>query len=197
MPPKNMQRLKDLSYKKIRFVGRASRLVCPQLENALPFILVKHNFLCFYKELTMQTSLSSTFATSSRLGRLGKTVVHASLALVLGLGASAQAADAMHIDDTGNAKSEMAACMSGKTQQDKKTCMTEARNAQAARRAGKLSKDNMDYSANAMKRCDIFKNDEDQRACKARLSNSATLDGSVASGGVLREAEITVPAKAE
>ena len=146
---------------------------------------------------TSISSISSTFATSLRLNRLGKTVVQAGLALMLGLGASAQAADAMHIDDTGNAKSEMAACMSGKTQQSKKACMNEVRNAQAARRAGKLSKDNVDYSANAMKRCDVFKNAEDQRACKARLSNSATLDGSVASGGMLREAEITMPAKAE
>ncbi|MGV8804547.1 MAG: hypothetical protein ACWA6Y_06265 [Polaromonas sp.] len=145
----------------------------------------------------MPTSISSTFATSSRLERLGKTVVHAGIALLFGLAASAQAADAMSIDDTGNAKSEMAACMSGKTQQSKKTCMTEVRNAQAAKRAGKLGNDNVDFAANAMKRCEVFKNAEDQQACKARLSSSAMLDGSVASGGVLREAEITVPAKAE
>lgn len=145
----------------------------------------------------MPKSISSTFATSSRFDRLGKTVVHAGLALLLGLGASAQAADAMSIDNTGNAKSEMAACMSGKTQESKKTCMTEVRNAQAAKRAGKLGEGNGDFAANAMKRCDVFKDAEDQRACKARMSSQAKMDGSVASGGVLREAEITVPAKAE
>ena len=145
----------------------------------------------------MPTSISSTFATPSRLDRLGKTVVHAGLAMLLGLAASAHAADTVKIDDTGNAKSELAACMSGKTQQDKKTCITEVRNAQAAKRAGKLGSGNADYSANAMKRCEVFKNDEDQRACKARISDSAMLDGSVASGGLLREAEITVPATAK
>ena len=53
---------------------------------------------------TSISSISSNFASSLGLDRLSKTVVHGGLALMLGLGACAQAADAMHFDDTGNAK---------------------------------------------------------------------------------------------
>ena len=71
---------------------------------------------------------------------------------------------------------------------------TEVRNAQAAKRAGKLDT-NGDYAANALKRCDAFKDADDQSACKARVMNSAGAAGSVAAGGVLREVEVLVPAQ--
>ncbi len=96
------------------------------------------------------------------------------------------------IDATGDAKSEMAACQSGKTQQDRATCITEVRNANAAKRAGKLENGNGQFSANALKRCEVFKG-EDQLACQARIAGEGKVQGSVASGGVLREVEITVP----
>ena len=98
------------------------------------------------------------------------------------------------IDDTGNAKSEMAACTSGKSQQARATCMTEVRNANAAKRAGKLGT-NSDYAANALKRCEVFKTSSDQAACKARVMNEKNGTGSVASGGILFEAVVPVAAQ--
>lgn len=152
----------------------------------------------------MLTSISSSFtacAQSSRLGRLGKGLTQAGMAVLLGLAASvagAQTADGSSgIDATGNAKSEMAACNSGKTQQSRTTCLTEVRNANADKRAGKLGNGDGQFMANAMKRCEVFKDANDQTACKARVSSDATLQGSVASGGLLREAETTVPAGAQ
>ena len=141
-----------------------------------------------------------TFLTHLRhLNRLNKGAKAAAcfgLAALLAMGAaSAQiASGTTGIDATGNARSEMAACKSGKTQQDRTTCMTEVKNANAAKRAGRLENGNGQFSANALKRCDVFKESEDQLACKARIAGEGKAQGSVASGGVLREAEITVPA---
>ncbi len=140
-----------------------------------------------------------TFLTHLRhLDRLNKGTQAAAcfgLAALFAMGpASAQiASGTTGIDATGDAKSEMAACKSGKTQQDRATCITEVRNANAAKRAGKLENGNGQFSANALKRCEVFKG-EDQLACQARITGEGKAQGSVASGGVLREAEITVPA---
>ena len=140
-------------------------------------------------------------ARPGRLNRLGKSVAYFGLAALLAMtAATAQIASAQiatgttGIDATGNEKSEMAACKSGKTQQDRTTCMTEARNANAAKRAGKV--DNVgQFAANALKRCDVFKNEDDQNACKARIASDANAEGSVAGGGVIRKAEtVIVPA---
>lgn len=144
----------------------------------------------------MFTSIKSRFIRPLRLNRLGKGATYFGLTALLAMtAATAQIAtpDTSGLDSTGNAKSEMAACKSGKTQQDRTACMKEVRNANAEKRAGKLGKD-ADYTANAMKRCEVFKESEDQAACRARVESQAKLDGSVAAGGVLRQGEITVPA---
>ena len=98
------------------------------------------------------------------------------------------------LDASGNAKSEMAACNSGKTQQDRAACRKEVHNANAEKRAGQLG-NGADYTANALKRCEVFKKSEDQAACRARIESQARIDGSVAGGGVLRETETVVPAQ--
>lgn len=144
----------------------------------------------------MFTSLKSRFIRPLRLNRLGKGVTYFGLTALLAMtAATAQIAapDTTGLDSTGNAKSELAACKSGKTQQDRNACMKEVRNANAEKRAGKLGS-GADYTANAMKRCEVFKESEDQAACRARVESQAKLDGSVAAGGVLRQGEITVPA---
>ena len=144
----------------------------------------------------MLTSIKSRFTRTSPLNRLGKGATYFGLTALLAMtAATAQIAtpDTSGLDSTGNAKSEMAACKSGKTQQDRNACMKEVRNANAEKRAGKLGS-GADYTANAMKRCEVFKESEDQAACRARVESQAKLDGSVAAGGVLREGEITVPA---
>ena len=142
----------------------------------------------------MFTSIQSRFLRPVRLNRLGKGVTYFGLSALLAMtAATAQIAapDSTGIDATGNPRSEMAACNSGKTQQDRATCLKEVRSANADKRAGKLG-NGADFTANALKRCEVFKESEDQASCRARVGEQARLNGSVASGGVLREGEITV-----
>ena len=144
----------------------------------------------------MFTSLKSRFLAPSRINRLGKGVSYFGLTALLAMSAAtAQVAplDTTGLDASGNARSEMAACNSGKTQQDRVACATEVRNANAEKRAGKLG-NSTDYTANAMRRCEVFKDSEDAAACRARIEAQAQLDGSVAGGGVMRQSEIAVPA---
>lgn len=51
-----------------------------------------------------------------------------------------------------------------------------------------------EYQRNALKRCEVFKAEEDRRACAARLFHAQTT-GSVEEGGVLRKYTQTIPAK--
>ena len=144
----------------------------------------------------MFSSVKPRFLASSRLNRLGKGVSYLGLTALLAMGAAtAQVAplDTTGLDASGNAKSELAACNSGKTQQDRAACQREVRNANAEKRAGKLG-NGTDYTANAMRRCDVFKDSEDVAACRARIEAQARIDGSVAGGGVIRQSEIVVPA---
>jgi hypothetical protein len=135
--------------------------------------------------------------TSSLNFRLAKGAACFGLAALLSMAATAQiASGTTGIDATGDAKSEMAACNNGKTQQDRATCITEVKNANAAKRAGKVDNANGQFAANALKRCDVFKG-EDQIACQARIVGYGKADGSVAGGGVVRQVEtVVVPADA-
>lgn len=143
----------------------------------------------------MQASVTFRLFTAESLPRLGKGVACFGGAALLALGATmtpiawAQLAPgSTGLDTSGNSKSELAACNSGKTAQDRATCLTEVRRAQAARRSGKLENYG-DFTANALKRCEVFKNPEDLAACRARVQQP-TIEGSVTEGGILREAEI-------
>lgn len=97
-------------------------------------------------------------------------------------------------DTSGNYRLEVQACKSGDTQQDRATCMEEARNANAARQRGTLYKgaSETQYEANAKARCDVFKDAENKAACEARVMGYGTVTGSVAGGGLLREVETVV-----
>jgi hypothetical protein len=83
--------------------------------------------------------------------------------------------------------------MSGKTQQSQADCLKEARNAHADKARGVLETDGNNLQANAMARCSVFGTGTDRAACEARVSGAGHVEGSVAGGGVLREAEVTVP----
>ena len=129
--------------------------------------------------------------------RLVKSAACFGVAALLSIGATAQiAAGTTGIDASGSARSEMNACLTGRTQQDQETCMTEVRNANAAKRAGKVDNAGGQFSANALKRCDIFQG-EDLVACQARIVGYGKTDGSVAGGGAIRQVEtVVVPAGA-
>lgn len=144
----------------------------------------------------MFSSLKPHFPASSRLNRLGKGVSYFGLTALLAFtAATAQVAplDSTGLDSSGNPRSELATCNSGSTQQDRAACAAEVRNANAEKRAGKLG-NGTDYTANAMRRCEVFKDSEDAAACRARIEAQATLDGSVSGGGVIRQSETVVPA---
>ena len=78
--------------------------------------------------------------------------------------------------------------MSGHTQQDRTTCLTEARNAAAEKNRGRLE----NYQAAATARCDVHTIAEDRAACRARVLGMGEVEGSVAGGGLLREVETVV-----
>jgi hypothetical protein len=137
-------------------------------------------------------------ASKSHFLRLAASVI-AFVLLTIGAvtAASAQiASGTTGIDATGNAQSELAACINGKTQQDRQTCITEVRNANAAKRAGQVDNSGGRFKENALARCDVFKGEE-QIACQARIVGYGDAAGSVAGGGVIRQVEtVVVPADA-
>lgn len=87
---------------------------------------------------------------------------------------------------------ERAVCLSGQSHQDRATCLTEANNAYAEARRGGLSVgNNTDLQANALARCDA-QPPADRQACVLRIQGEGSVDGSVKSGGVIRQIELPV-----
>ena len=71
------------------------------------------------------------------------------------------------IDASGSYQQEVNACMTGKTQQDRDTCLREARNAQADKKRGVLDNAGAKFDSNAAARCDVLVGEE-KAACQAR-----------------------------
>lgn len=127
-----------------------------------------------------------------RLNSVSKAAAGFAFSVLLAASATAQiASGTTGIDATGNTQSEMAACNNGKTQQSRTTCLTEAKNASAAKRAGKVDNAGGQFKANAMKRCDVLQS-QDKVACEARVAGYGNQQGSVAGGGVITEIETVV-----
>ncbi|MBK0391846.1 hypothetical protein [Ramlibacter algicola] len=115
------------------------------------------------------------------------------VALLAMTAATAQVAGApgdTGIDTSGNYRLEVQACNSGRTQEDRDTCLREARNARADKQRGTLDK-GADYRGNALARCTPLAGEE-KAACEARVMGYGDASGSVASGGVLRQVETVV-----
>lgn len=92
------------------------------------------------------------------------------------------------IDATGHYEKEVQACLSGQTQQDRETCLREARNAQAEKKRGALDNAGDQFEANKVARCEPLAGEE-KAACQARMMGYGSTSGSVSGGGVLREVE--------
>jgi hypothetical protein len=130
-----------------------------------------------------------------RLNNVAKGAAGFVFSALLVMSATAQiAAGTTGIDATGNAQSEMAACNNGKTQQDRTTCLIEVKNANAAKRAGKVDNAGGQFQANAMQRCNVLPS-QDRIACEARVAGYGNPQGSVAGGGVITEIETVVVPK--
>jgi uncharacterized protein YgiB involved in biofilm formation len=95
------------------------------------------------------------------------------------------------IDATGSYQHEVQSCLSGNTQQDRDTCLREARNAQGDKKRGLQDNAPAGFDANAAARCDVLTG-EDKSACKVRVLGFGNTTGSVAGGGVLSEVETVV-----
>lgn len=91
-------------------------------------------------------------------------------------------------------RQDIAACNSGQSNQDPATCRLEARNALAAAKRGDLNDDPGAYQQNALQRCAAHQG-ADRSDCEARMRGQGNVEGSAASGGILRESVTVVPVK--
>jgi len=131
--------------------------------------------------------------TSRDSGHSRKSLASFGVAALLAMtAATAQVATGTTgIDASGSFQQEIAACAKGQTQQDRDTCMKEARNAQADKKRGVLDNAGAQFDANAAARCEVLAGEE-KAACQARVIGFGSTTGSVAGGGVLREVETVV-----
>jgi hypothetical protein len=92
-----------------------------------------------------------------------------------------------------NHQRERAHCMSGKSQQDRATCLKEADAAyQESRRSGLGTQGDGRLSNNATDRCRA-QPAADRAACVDRIVGAGTSEGSVKGGGMIRRTETRTP----
>ncbi|GGI53790.1 hypothetical protein [Oxalicibacterium solurbis] len=85
---------------------------------------------------------------------------------------------------------ERAACMDGRSQQDRTTCLREAGAARGEAKRGHLT-DSTSYEENATARCNVLP-PSDRQDCVKRIHGQGTTSGSVEGGGIYRETTTTV-----
>ena len=88
---------------------------------------------------------------------------------------------------------DRALCMSGKSGQDRATCLREAGAALQAARRGQLEDSQAAYEKNSLLRC-TYLPAADRTDCERRMRGEGTTSGSVAGGGIYREIRTVVPA---
>ena len=81
---------------------------------------------------------------------------------------------------------EVALCKSGRSHQDRATCLQEAGAALAEAKRGALDKETADLAANRIQRCNPLPEDQ-RKDCIARMQGQGTTSGSVEGGGIYRE----------
>ncbi|NYT61843.1 hypothetical protein H0A66_05830 [Alcaligenaceae bacterium] len=101
-----------------------------------------------------------------------------------------------HADIEARYQSDIALCNSGKSAEDKKTCLREAGAAREEALRNRLGNGNQQaLSANETARCKALPT-EQRDDCLLQMSGKDTVSqGSVNAGGILRETTIPVPAK--
>ncbi|MES1162786.1 MAG: hypothetical protein ABUL50_06960 [Rhizobacter sp.] len=117
-------------------------------------------------------------------------------ALVLGIGAAHAAVRTPAAEIQAQYEQERAVCLTGRSNQDRATCLQEAGAARNEARRGLLEESqSTNYQRNALERCRVF-NGEDAKDCRARILGAGDTRGSVAAGGILRELVTIEPAPA-
>lgn len=106
------------------------------------------------------------------------------------------AADRVKLSDAqATYRADRAACLSGKTNQDRDTCLREAGAALQEARRGGLDNARGEFETNRLARCDS-QPPEDRALCVRRMNGEGFTSGSVAGGGIYRELsvpEVPVP----
>lgn len=89
---------------------------------------------------------------------------------------------------------EMADCKSHAAPEDMANCTLEARNSLAEIKRGRMheAEQPSDHEKNALLRCDVHQG-IDRTACIERMKGRGHTEGSVTSGGILREIETIIP----
>jgi len=114
--------------------------------------------------------------------------------VLLGMAGAASANRAMIAAAEQEYKVARAACISGRTNQGRSTCLQEAGAAlREARRGGLTSAGPAEYEKNRLLRCQN-QPAESRDLCVRRMNGEGSSTGSVEGGGVLRELTVTVPA---
>lgn len=91
-------------------------------------------------------------------------------------------------------REEVARCNSGKSGQDRATCLREAGAALQEARRGQLREgESSAYERNQTQRCAALP-DAERPACIARAQGRGSMTGSVEGGGILREYREVIPA---
>jgi hypothetical protein len=89
---------------------------------------------------------------------------------------------------------DRAACLAGRTSQDRDTCLREAGAARQEATRGRLGDGEAEFERNRLLRCD-HQPAEDRAACIRRMNGEGITSGSVEGGGIYRELTVPVPAR--
>lgn len=122
-------------------------------------------------------------ATAIRLqkkhGWLTAAILCVSLVALHGQAKAADSAEARY-------QAEVAACNNGSSNQDRATCLKEAGAARGEAKKAQLTDGRGALDRNAVDRCNALP-PNDQPACLERIQGQGTTEGSVGTGGILRE----------
>lgn len=141
--------------------------------------------------------INSTINTTSCLRFCSRALTGGLLAFLtstaFGAGVGAGDFNGESYDAAANYKNEIAACKNESGKSNRASCMAEAKKTLSeSQRGGNSAQQTL--SRNAMERCNVLKGDK-RRDCESRSNGVGRVDGSVASGGILRETVTIVPAK--
>lgn len=139
--------------------------------------------------------VACSHSTSTRFLRRTTIATTGAAFLLIAGSVSAAGADSKNGSETAaRYQREKAVCTSGKSNQDKATCLREAGAAYEQARQGKLNgAEQTQYAQNALERCRALPADS-QEACRRRIENPSDVEGNAADGGILRKDVTIVPA---
>jgi hypothetical protein len=138
--------------------------------------IVRHQGL---KEYVMQT-------TTAFIPNRSWTLALCTAGALLGATTAGAAGSGKLSEAQATYQQDRAACVSGRTGQDRTTCLKEAGAALQEARRGGLDDRRAEFERNRLLRCDN-QPPQDRQDCVRRMNGEGTTSGSVEGGGILRE----------